>query len=78
LYDEVKEAVIEAGKVSTSWIQRKCRIGYSRSARLMDILEETGVIGPADGAEPREVLIYENEKLHRRNFANCWGGFIYI
>lgn len=56
LYEEVKEAVIEAGKASTSFIQRKFRIGYSRAARLMDLLEEGGVIGPAEGAAPREVI----------------------
>ena len=50
------QAVIEAGKASTSYFQRKLRIGYSRAARLMDVLEERGVIGPADGAKPREVL----------------------
>jgi S-DNA-T family DNA segregation ATPase FtsK/SpoIIIE len=57
LYEDAKAAVIEAGKASTSYIQRKLRIGYSRAARLMDILEERGVIGAADGAKPREILI---------------------
>jgi DNA segregation ATPase FtsK/SpoIIIE, S-DNA-T family len=56
LYDEAKEVVISAGKASTSYLQRKLRVGYSRAARLMDILEERGVIGPADGAKPREIL----------------------
>lgn len=57
LYDEAKQAVIDAKKASTSYLQRKFRIGYSRAARLMDILEQKGVVGPADGARPREVLI---------------------
>jgi DNA segregation ATPase FtsK/SpoIIIE-like protein len=56
LYEDAKEAVIEAGKASTSFIQRKLRVGYSRAARLMDMLEEKGVIGPADGVTPREIL----------------------
>lgn len=56
LYEDAKEAVLEAGKASTSYIQRKLRVGYSRAARLMDMLEEKGVIGPADGVTPREVL----------------------
>jgi S-DNA-T family DNA segregation ATPase FtsK/SpoIIIE len=56
LYGEAKEIVIHAGKASTSYLQRKLRIGYARAARLMDILEERGVIGPADGSKPREVL----------------------
>lgn len=57
LYEEAKEVVVSAGKASTSYLQRKLRIGYSRAARLMDILEERGVIGPADGAKPREILV---------------------
>lgn len=56
LYLEAKAAVEEAGRASTSYLQRKLRIGYSRAARLMDILEEKGVIGPADGSRPRDVL----------------------
>jgi S-DNA-T family DNA segregation ATPase FtsK/SpoIIIE len=56
LYMDAKAAVEEAGRASTSYLQRKLRIGYSRAARLMDILEEKGVIGPADGSRPREIL----------------------
>ncbi|MEK7669354.1 MAG: DNA translocase FtsK [Patescibacteria group bacterium] len=57
LYEEAREVVIQAGKASTSYLQRKLRVGYARAARLMDILEENGVIGPGDGAKPRDVLI---------------------
>lgn len=56
LYEAAKLAVIEAGKASTSYLQRKLRIGYSRSARLMDMLEENGVIGPVDGIKPRKLI----------------------
>jgi DNA segregation ATPase FtsK/SpoIIIE, S-DNA-T family len=56
LYEDARAVVMEAGKASTSYIQRKLKVGYSRAARLMDLLEERGVIGPADGAKPREVL----------------------
>lgn len=55
LYEEARMVVIEAGKASTSYIQRKLKVGYARAARLMDMLEERGVIGPGDGAKPREV-----------------------
>jgi S-DNA-T family DNA segregation ATPase FtsK/SpoIIIE len=56
LYAAAKAAVEEAGRASTSYLQRKLKIGYSRAARLMDVLEEKGVIGAADGSKPREVL----------------------
>jgi S-DNA-T family DNA segregation ATPase FtsK/SpoIIIE len=56
LYEDAKQAVVEAGKASTSYIQRKLRVGYARAARLIDMLEERGVVGPADGSRPREIL----------------------
>jgi S-DNA-T family DNA segregation ATPase FtsK/SpoIIIE len=61
LYEEARVTVMEAGKASTSYLQRKLKLGYARAARLMDKLEERGVIGPGDGAKPREVL----EKIER-------------
>jgi len=60
LYEDAKQVVISAGKGSTSYIQRKLRVGYSRAARLIDMLEDKGVVGPADGSKPREVLINED------------------
>jgi DNA segregation ATPase FtsK/SpoIIIE, S-DNA-T family len=56
MYEEARICVLEAGKASTSYLQRKLKLGYARAARLMDRLEERGVIGPGDGAKPREVL----------------------
>jgi len=56
LYEAAREAVTEAGKASTSYIQRKLGIGYSRAAKLMDMLESHGVIGPANGSKPREIM----------------------
>ena len=56
LYENARVAVEEAGRASTSYLQRKLKIGYSRAARLMDVLEAHGVIGPADGSKPREIL----------------------
>ncbi len=61
MYEEARQCVIEAGKASTSFLQRKLKLGYARAARLMDQLEEHGVVGPGEGAKPREVL----EKITR-------------
>lgn len=60
MYEAAREAVLEAGKASTSYLQRKLRVGYARAARLIDLLEERGVIGPGEGAKPREVLGGQN------------------
>jgi S-DNA-T family DNA segregation ATPase FtsK/SpoIIIE len=56
MYETAKSAVIEAGKASTSYIQRKLGITYSRASKIIDTLEEEGVIGPAKGSTPREVI----------------------
>jgi S-DNA-T family DNA segregation ATPase FtsK/SpoIIIE len=58
LYEEAKGVVIEARKASASLLQRRLRIGYARAARLIDILEERGVVGPANGAKPRDVYLH--------------------
>lgn len=56
LYEDARETVVRAGKASASYLQRRLKIGYARAARLLDILEERGVIGPGEGAKPREIL----------------------
>jgi len=56
LYEEARRVIVAAGKGSTSFLQRKLRIGYARAARLMDMLEENGVVGPQEGSKPREVI----------------------
>ena len=56
LYEEAKRVVVESGKASASLLQRRLKLGYARAARMIDILEERGVVGPADGAKPREVF----------------------
>jgi S-DNA-T family DNA segregation ATPase FtsK/SpoIIIE len=56
LYEQARQTVIESGKASTSYLQRKLGIGYARAARLIDILEERGVVGPGNGSKPRDVL----------------------
>lgn len=57
LFLDAADCVIRAGKASASLLQRRLRIGYARAARLLDLLEERGIIGPADGARPRDVLV---------------------
>jgi DNA segregation ATPase FtsK/SpoIIIE, S-DNA-T family len=57
LFLDAADCVIRAGKGSASLLQRRLRIGYARAARLLDLLEERGIIGPADGARPRDVLV---------------------
>ena len=56
LYEEAVRVVCEMGRASTSTLQRRLRIGYGRAARLIDIMEKDGIVGPADGPRPREVL----------------------
>ncbi len=56
LIPEAKEVILQAGKASASLLQRRLRVGYARAARLLDILEQQGFIGPGDGAKPREIL----------------------
>ncbi|MDP3784986.1 MAG: DNA translocase FtsK 4TM domain-containing protein [bacterium] len=62
LYVEARRLAIEAGKVSASYLQRRLKVGYARAARLLDLMEERGVIGPGDGAKPREILLKEEKK----------------
>lgn len=58
MWKDAVRVVIESGKASTSLLQRRLRIGYGRASRIIDEMEERGVIGPADGARPREVLVH--------------------
>ncbi|MBK9646384.1 MAG: DNA translocase FtsK 4TM domain-containing protein [Deltaproteobacteria bacterium] len=57
VYDMAVQIVCEAGKASTSMIQRRLKIGYNRAARIIEMMEREGLVGPADGARPREVLV---------------------
>lgn len=57
LFNDAKEVIAQAGKASASLLQRRLRVGYARAARLLDLLEEAGIIGPGEGAKPREVYI---------------------
>ena len=57
LYDKIVEFTVNTGKVSASLLQRRFRLGYNRATRCIDLLEERGIIGPANGSKPREVLV---------------------
>lgn len=57
MYNEVVEFAIETGKISASLIQRRFRFGYNRAARMVDLLESRGIVGPQNGSKPREVLV---------------------
>jgi S-DNA-T family DNA segregation ATPase FtsK/SpoIIIE len=57
LYDEAARIVVQSGQVSISYLQRKMRIGFSRAARLVDMMEAEGLVSPAAGGKPREVLV---------------------
>src|SRR5574344_428350 len=57
LYNEIVDFAIQNGKISASLVQRKFRLGYNRAARVIDLLEERGIIGPQNGSKPREVLV---------------------
>ena len=63
LYDEIVEFVVTSGKASASLLQRRFKLGYNRAARIIDLLEERGIIGPQNGSKPREVLV----KLEENN-----------
>ena len=70
LYKEIVEFVIKTQKVSASLLQRKYRLGYNRAARIVDLLEERGIVGPPNGSKPREVLVSletQDEKYLREN-----------
>ena len=57
LYNDIVEFVVQTGKASASLLQRRFKLGYNRAARIIDLLEERGIIGPQQGSKPREVLV---------------------
>jgi DNA segregation ATPase FtsK/SpoIIIE, S-DNA-T family len=65
MWKDAVRVVIDSGKASTSLLQRKLRIGYGRASRLMDMMEEQGIIGQPDGAKPREVLVSSVDEVFR-------------
>ena len=65
--EDAIKCVIEAGQASTSLIQRRLKVGYARAGRMIDDMEQMGVVGPHQGSKPRDVLMTYNEWLERRN-----------
>ena len=63
MFKQAVEVVIDAGQASTSLLQRRCKLGYARAARIMDEMEQKGIIGPYEGAKPRAVLISHQQWL---------------
>jgi S-DNA-T family DNA segregation ATPase FtsK/SpoIIIE len=63
VFKDAVRVVVESGKASTSLLQRRLRIGYGRASRIIDEMEERGIIGPADGSRPREVLVSSAEEV---------------
>ncbi len=76
LFDEAKSAILDAGKASASFLQRRLKVGYARAARLLDELEEAGIIGPGEGAKPREILVTETE-IEENDFSAAGRGNVY-
>ncbi|MCH5296634.1 MAG: DNA translocase FtsK [Ruminococcus sp.] len=67
LIDDAIKACIDAGQASTSLVQRKLKVGYARAGRMIDEMEQLGIVGPHQGSKPRDVLMTYNEWLERRN-----------
>lgn len=64
MFKDAVQVVVDGRKASTSLLQRRLRIGYARAARIIEEMEEQGIIGPADGSRPREVLISSLDDLN--------------
>lgn len=76
LFDEAKEIVIESGKASASLLQRRLKLGYARAARIIDELEAAGVVGPGEGAKPREILALKSADATMKEVANGNSGML--
>jgi len=70
LYEEAKEVVLQYQKASASLLQRRLQIGYARAARILDMLEENGVVGEADGSKPRTILAASPAEPHEDGFSD--------
>jgi S-DNA-T family DNA segregation ATPase FtsK/SpoIIIE len=70
LFEACVKLVVTNGQASTSMLQRRFKIGYTRAARIVDVMQERGIVGPPDGAKPREVLMtrFDAERLFQPSF----------
>ena len=68
LFDDAVAAIAESGQASSSFLQRRLRLGYARAARVIDQLEKAGIIGPSKGAKPRDILIPHNKPANSPEF----------
>ena len=74
MFDQAAEAVITAGQASTTMLQKKLKLGYARASRVMDQLEERGIVGPSEGAKPRQVLISKQQWYEMQALAEGGAG----
>ncbi len=77
MFKDAVKIVVGAGKASTSMLQRRLRIGYGRAARLIETMEEQGIVGPADGSRPREVLVSSADDVFNPGVASAGEGDVY-
>ena len=82
LLEEAKDIVISSKRASTSLLQRRLRIGYSRAASILDMLEEAGIVGPPNGSKPREILVSAESNLagaslHKREESEAPDRYLY-
>ncbi|MBI3088420.1 MAG: DNA translocase FtsK [Candidatus Omnitrophica bacterium] len=66
LYEMAKRLVLETGQASTSFLQRRLRLGYARAARILDLMEQEGLVGPPQGSRPRDILVDQHTPGHQR------------
>ena len=63
LFDEAVALILQTGQASASYLQRRMSVGYARAARLIDQMENAGIVGPAEGSKPREILIDSKDDI---------------